>query len=265
MLRCSHMQSRYFLSPLLASSLLLGAGCQVRTSAPEAVVPTGEQPRQEQSAVATNTNCDHPYYPLRLGTKTSYATHYGTGHDSQLSWEVRALTNDKATLHYTFDRGLTMDSDISCGTDGLLAKTYLNMGSALTGSNVKAKTISSSGHFLPRDLQVGSTWTSTYEVEAENDNPDAARLGMKTTHMDLKVENKALGEESVTVPAGTFTALKIEAKNTMKMKLGPNLPVVNSTFTTYSYFVRGKGMVKSETSGASGMNSSMEATEIIVP
>lgn len=264
MLPSPYMHSRYILSSLLASSLLLGAGCQVRTSAPEAVIPTGEQPRQAQQLPTVTNTCDHPYYPLRQGTKTTYTSQSGSI-NSRFNWEVTALTPEKATLRYTFDRGLTMDSDIFCGTDGLLIKSYLNMGSALAGGSVNAKTISSSGHFLPSDLRVGSTWTSTYQVETENTNPDAVRLGMRTSQMDLKIENKALGEESVTVPAGTFTALKIEAKNTMKMKLGPNLPAVNSTFTTYSYFVRGKGMVKSVTNGVSGMNSRIEATEIIVP
>ena len=257
------MHSRYFLSSLLASSLLLGAGCQVRTSAPEAVIPTGEQPRQAPLPT-TATNWDHPYYPLRLGTKSSY-TSQAAGRSSRFSWEVRSSNDDKVRLHYAFERGLEMDSELSCGEDGLRAKTYLDLSSVMSGGNVKAKTISSSGHFLPRELAIGTRWESAYEVEIENTSPQAAQLGMSANQMNLHTKNTVIAEEQVTVAAGTFTALKVESKNTMKMKLSPTLPEITSSFTTFNYFVRGKGLVKSTTTDERLGTSSIEATEIYTP
>lgn len=254
------------LPSVLAACILLGAGCSATPN--PAPTPSPEQPASpsapQDQARAQASNCDHPYYPLKLGTKTSYKTS-AAGHASTFQWEVREATNDHATLHYTFDRGMQMDSELSCGDDGLLAKTYLDLGSVMAGGDVQAKTLSSSGNFLPRDLAVGTTWTSTYEVEVKNTNPQAAQLGMATNHMNLTTENKVISEEQVTVPAGTFTALKVESKNAMKMKLGANMPEVNTAYTTYSYFVRGKGLVKSEISDSQLGTSGMEATEIVTP
>lgn len=265
MLLCFYMHYRSLTLPLLAGVLLFGAGCRTEVVPTETSREPAPAPPIAVPSTATNSeNCDNPYYPLRLGTKASYASSAGNV-ASNFHWEVSEVTADHATLKYTFSHGLSMDSEISCGPDGLLAKSYLNMGSLMAGSNVKAKTISSSGQFLPRDLSIGSQWTSTYEVETENDSPDAARLGMRVSHMTLQTESKALGEESVTVPAGTFTAIKVETKNTMKMKLSPTMPEVKSNFTTYSYFARGKGLIKSQTDNGSFGSSKLEATEIRTP
>lgn len=251
------------LSPILLAGCLFGAGCGATTTPPSPEQP--QHPAAQEPAPTQASNCDHPYYPLKLGTKTSYRTS-AAGRVSTFQWEVREATNDHAMLHYSFDGGMQMDSEMSCGDDGLLAKTYLDLSSAMAGGDVEAKTISSSGHFLPRDLAVGTTWTSTYEVEAKNNNPQAAQLGMSTTHMNLTTKNTAVSEEQVTVPAGTFSAIKVESNNKMKMKLGPNLPDVDTEFTSYSYFVRGKGLVKSEILDSHSLPSGgMEATDIITP
>ncbi|MCC7357332.1 hypothetical protein IT408_02380 [Candidatus Uhrbacteria bacterium] len=263
------MQSRYFFLPLVISSLLLGVGCQPReqntnTTQPQSNTQQPNIPIQTQPVEANAGNCDNPYFPLRPGTKMSYKTH-AAGRNSSFTWESRELTADNVSLLYTFDGGLLLHSDFSCTSDGLIAQSYLDMNSAMTGSVIKTKTTSSTGTYLPKDLAIGKTWESAYEVETENENPEAARLGMKVSHMTLTIQNKVLSEESVTVPAGTFTALKVESKNVMKLKLSPTMPPIDNTFTSFSYYVRGKGLVKSTTEGKNGVNSDLEATEIIVP
>lgn len=252
------MKNTLLIAGSLAGLVLFGAGC---ASSP---TPQGGSAQTPSAPVAMHGgNCDNEYYPLKKGTKVSYATHY-PGHDSTYSWEVTDATDDSATVTYTFSPTLHPTSEITCGADGVRAKTFMDMG-AMSGGSVTAKTISSSGSILPKDVHTGSVWTSRYEVETENNMPAAAKLGMKTSHMVVSTTSTAIGEESVTVPAGTFTALKVEAKMLTHMTLGANMPAIDTQTTSISYFVEGKGLVKTETTDSRGGTSGMEATSIIVP
>ena len=129
------------------------------------------------------------------------------------------------------------------------------------------ETLSQEGVFLPKDLRVGSEWDTTYAVEGKFTTP---AMGNQPVNMkqSIAMQQKALAEESVTVPAGTFTAIKIEQKTTVTIDFGANaimqqfasqMPPI--TTTNYLWLVKGVGMVKSE-SVYQGETSRVEAISI---
>ena len=64
------------------------------------------------------------------------------------------------------------------------------------------------------------------------------------------MENEILGEESVTVPAGTFNTFKVKSKltqkGTMQMTTGPAVSIpVNVSLDMLMYYAKGIGLVKS--------------------
>lgn len=256
------MYTSRILPAVLCSLVLLGVGCS-----PESRPATPESPAAETPSAPLaqgGGTCDHPYYPLKQGTKVTFNTQ-AAEQDNAFSFEVTEASSDRATLTYQFGPTLHMESEIVCGDDGIHATGYLNMAGALSGGQLTSRTVSARGSILPNDFRVGSTWSSMFEVETQNTNPDAIRLGMGTGHMTMHTTSTALGEESVTVPAGTFDAIKVEMKMKTRMVLGGSIPPIDTETTSYSYFVRGKGMVKTETLDSRGTNSTMEATEILTP
>jgi hypothetical protein len=264
------MNSRHLLSLSTLALLLTGAGCGSTSSVTPSVTPT--MPTSAPAAVAPSVvadlgACNNPYYPLKKGTKVDYSSHVGKTTNSY-SWEVTDAATDHVTLAYHFPHASDATTDMACGPTGIRTTTYLNLNqlSSSAATQATSKTISSSGDFLPSDLHVGSTWQNSYELEITNTNPELVKLGMGTSHMTISAQNKALDEESVTVAAGTFTAIKVESKSTMKISLGAKLPTTNTDVMSYLYFVKGKGLVKTETSGTSGGSDfGSEATSITIP
>ena len=60
--------------------------------------------------------------------------------------------------------------------------------------------------WLPADLEVGSSWTTDYQGLVTYED------GSSSTYT-ASVEHEAVAEESIEVPAGSFTALRIEGYN----------------------------------------------------
>lgn len=247
-------------SPLLVA-LLFGAGCSSTPPSSTSDAPRAEAPSPVPVA---RGSCDHAYYPLKSGSSITYKT-ISTGPSTSFSMTVVEATQASAKLKYHFEPSFDLDSEIACTNEGIRATSYLDMGSAFSGGKMSAKTISSYGQLLPQDLRVGSVWASGYEVETTTTMPDAVRMGMGSGRSTFHTTNTAMGEVTVTVPAGTFTALKVESKMKIHTVLGARMPPMDSESTTYNYFVRGKGLVKSETTDSRGGSSGMEATSIETP
>ena len=241
--------SSLFIASMLGV-LLIGAGC----ASSGVSIPT--------PLSVGGSRCDHPYYPLRVGTKMEYASSAKSALHSSYSWEVTEAAGDHAKLAYHFSPTLTTVSDVTCSDEGLRMDSYMNTAGA--NEQMTVKTLRADGQYVPRDLRVGSEWTNNYEVEATNTNPIAIRMGFGTTHMTIDTKNKAVSEEKVTVPAGTFTAIKVESVNNTSTVLGVGKPASTFAITSYLYFVRGKGLVKTETV-SNGVTMGVEATKITVP
>ncbi len=129
----------------------------------------------------------------------------------------------------------TFTLDGTCGDDGVIlmnvpgvSATYSSEdgGSTLSTTNVDGVTV-------PDDIQVGDDWSQTISVVGSSGSEVTLAATIETTY-------KALGYETVTVPAGTFYALKIEENGSLSMG-GEN------TFDTHRsiWYAEDVGTVKS--------------------
>lgn len=178
------------------------------------------------------------------------------GRPGTYSIEVQERSASNLKLRYTFSTTgagggageLSLNQEIRCTNGDLAALSYADISSVASGGRVSARTIRAEGLLMPRDITVGTTWTSSFDVEATITMPGP--LGTQTVTNTITNESRVIGQESVTVPAGTYQAFKVES--TLRTASGPvmGVTVPPQTVRTTSWFVEGIGMVKSVTPGS---------------
>ncbi|HWR00047.1 MAG TPA: hypothetical protein VN397_04360 [Candidatus Methylomirabilis sp.] len=240
--------------------LALGAGCS--TPSVPAGGSTGPSPATSASA------CAHPYYPIRQGYEIGYTNTITGAPESAFTMKVAKAERNTATLEYVFSQTgapanatpLTMTQELECAGGNIRAKGQLDMASALSGMQVRSTTKKSTGELLPSDLAVGSEWDNEFQVETETDSPVAVRLGMGRTSSTMVMHHKAIREEDITVPAGTYRALVVETDMTITMSFG-SLPAQKpTTVRSTEYWVKDVGLVKTVTG-----TSKTEAARVALP
>lgn len=212
--------------------------------------------------------CNHPYYPAKEGSVWVYRDHDGN------TSEMKVASVDGST--FTMDVTVTPDESAARADEGKKKKkkkksepagpttmtmkgwcsadgVRMNMGGATFrgAEGFEMKTISEEGQVLPAaaKLKEGATWT-----HAAKQSMTAEGAPMQMT-METTTDYKVVGTEKVTVPAGEFTAIRIEGdgKSTMNME-GPMAAMMpkQPPQTTKSTFwvVKGVGIVKSEVTPA---------------
>ena len=112
------------------------------------------------------------------------------------------------------------------------------------GMNLKVETQNASGVTYPANMQAGDTWQYKLDFTGKMDIAGQAGDAAGSTQSDFT----ALGMESVTVPAGTFNAIKVEIKTKFDASVtyqGMAVPVT-FTGTAISWYAEGVGWVKTE-------------------
>jgi hypothetical protein len=218
-------------------AVILITGCGPQTSAPalSTPIPIGEfqmnvaqNPATEapvQPAPNENDECGNPYYPVVNGAQwiyngpTGQFTHgLATGIEGAFTINVESET-DTFIL-----QGLCMEG----GDINLLDVPGNSLSySGETGKSTMTTT-SNEGVTLPGDIQQGDDWSQTIGVEVA--------AGKQKMSFTIDSTYTAVGYEMVTVPAGTFYALKIEQSSDMG---GPE-PTLQTL-----WYVQNIGMVKS--------------------
>lgn len=266
----------------LSALVLLGAGCgradhsATGTGAPAADHSPSAMVARDGGTTAPRSACDHPYYPLRTGYEIHYRSTFpaiGRVSSGSYSLKVTNSTSDSVTLAAIFDSStpgqppITSEQIIDCSNGGLRARSYLDLGSRVTGAGASNRfnviTRNSSGEMLPQDLHVGSEWHGAFDVTMQAATstamPTVAPDSPLARPMDLSVSvtRRAIAEETVRVPAGEYQALKVSATT----NLGLGTPITGT-----EWWVRGVGMVKSSYDLGSGSeNIVTEATSVNVP
>jgi hypothetical protein len=128
------------------------------------------------------------------------------------------------------------------------------------GIQLQLDAVTSSGVIFPSQINPGDRWQHTLDFTGDVSvmNEEAEATG--TAQMSFT----AIGEESVTVPAGTFEALKIQIDTMLNIEAsyeGITLPVTFSGVYTY-WFVQDVGWVKATGSGNLLSMSFTETTEL---
>ncbi|MDQ2693203.1 MAG: hypothetical protein M3Y68_14285 [Chloroflexota bacterium] len=206
--------------------------------------------------------CANTYYPVRQGATWTYKSTGGPAGEYSFTDTITAVGQDSFTLT-TQIGGLINLQDWNCTPDGLLAHQLGGAPAAMLNSQGIQLTLNAthaSGVVFPSQINPGDTWQHTLDVAGNVTvaNEEAEAAG--TAQMNFS----AIGNESVTVPAGTFDALKIQVDTTLNVDAsyeGITLPVAFSGTHTY-WFVPGVGWVKSTGTGNFLAASFSETTEL---
>lgn len=213
---------------------------------------------------AASGPCVNPYYPAVQGATWTYVN---TGRSSGAITYTDTITSVRAdgfTVSTQFNE-LVQTQEWACTPEGLAALGLGGAGSAaaLSSSGMDAEFTTSNvqGVTIPANLQPGAQWTNSFDIQgvmtiAEGQTAEASG--------SVSLAAQALGLESVSVPAGTFNAMKIELHTTFSITAtfqGIGIPVSISGVSTL-WYAPGVGMVKSTDSGEFSGSSYTSTTEL---
>ena len=194
--------------------------------------------------------CSNPLLPVRQGATWTHTHSSNVADPFTFTETISAVRADGFTLS-SESAGVTRTQEWSCRAEGLLLLSLGGPGTAAmlsaTGMSAGFTTSEVTGVTLPSNLVSGATWRYGFKVDGTvqlAEGQDVAANG--TVTIDLT----AIGSESVTVPAGTFEAMKIEAVPQFDLRAtfqGIGVPVSFAGNSTL-WFAPGIGWVKSEES-----------------
>ncbi len=246
-MRTKHLAS---LSLVFASLMLIGAGCGQSVAVSTNGTPT------EKPSTTTKESCGNPYYGFKPGLTIAYSVtpFTKTAGDADYTTSIISVSGNTVVSRTEMAGGVTSNMKLDC-VDHSVAST--------DGQDFKMKIVSSSGTFMPPNLKAGSTWSNSQTGKLESNSDAAKAAGMSELTITTTEDSRAVAEESVTVKAGTYKAIKVELTRTSISQFSgraENNPTP-STSTSVEWWVKGIGMVKSVTTGQSG-TSTIEAKSI---
>jgi hypothetical protein len=206
-----------------------------------------QQPQQQ----SPQTACGVPYYPVRAGLERQYRTaQTAPGVAPEVYTESFAdIGPESFTLRSAYPQ-LTVNTGWRCTREGMLALEQSNLRFADARSGVRAETTARSGVTIPaaERWRVGESWETGYEISVSL--PPSATGPGGTGAGTFGAKSRITGEETVTVPAGTFRALKVESVIDMRLTLRVGQATVpsNTKAKDTTWFAEGVGKIKSVTS-----------------
>ena len=202
------------------------AACSFPSVPPQELQPTETvQTAVTESAVTESTAtaslpaaqglCANAYYPVRAGATWNYKSTGGPAGEYSFTDTITSVREDGFTLS-TQIRDLRRSQEWTCKPEGLVA---LQLGGApaamLNSQNIQLNldVTNSSGVTFLSQMNAGDQWQQSADVQGKASvaNEEADATG--TAQMNFA----AVGTESVTVPAGTFDALKVNVDVTLNI------------------------------------------------
>ncbi len=211
-----------------------------------------------KSAVGA-TACDHPYFPLRTGASWTYA-----GTDGTSTWSIPSASGSAGSAEATMDISMsagTMTVHWTCGSEGIVSYDFGNFSSPTFGQVASLKVVDSSGTFLPPAdrLTPGSSWPTNFTLVM---SASAQGFSMEVNSKTSETWT-AVGTETVSVPAGTFEALRVDGTSTSSFS-GMTVAVPVSTVNMSYWYAKGVGIVR-YTYATDQVNGGADLTAYSVP
>jgi len=213
---------------------------------------------EENVPTAETGLCANPYYPVLEGSTWNYMSTSTLADNYSFTDTITSIRNDGFTLTTTYDN-LTRTQEWACTPEGLVA-VQLGGGLNSPSTNLEVETQKASGVTYPVEINAGDTWQHSLDFTGTMDIAGNSGAATGTTQSDFT----AIGVESVTVPAGTFNAMKVQVVTTINIDVsfqGSTIPV-NFSSTTTSWYTEGTGWVKSVSEGDFAGQSYTETIEL---
>ena len=208
--------------------------------------------------------CANNLIPVKEGVTWTYNNNVDTSNAEQFTAAITDVRHDGFTVELTSAGNPTLKQDWFCKPEGLVASGIGSgqgfMGINVAGIDADLSTSNPSGVILPPSVQQGTQWPFGIDI--------TGKLSQGNVSADLKGSlastMQAVGTESVTVPAGTFNAIKVQGTPTLNVNAtyqGLSLPFSSSVNATL-WFAPGIGWVKSIVSGSLLGTSFSSTTEL---
>lgn len=206
--------------------------------------------------------CTNAYYPVSERATWTYASTGSSAGGYSFTDTITSVRQDGFTLSTQLG-DLTRTQEWACRPEGLVALQLGGAPAALLnsqGMQLDFEITNASGVTFPSTINTGDQWQHNLDFEGSMSvaGEEAAATGNAQTIFT------AIGDETVTVPAGTFEALKIQVDPMFRFNIsyeGLNLPVTFSGTYTY-WFAQGVGWVKATGRGSAAGMSFSETLEL---
>ena len=244
-------KSRFLVTAIIMSILLLSACNLPDRQATQTLTPTPTMvPLQKSTPTPTPTPmplCSNQYFPSTIGDTWQYTGNNSATGDYNRTDTVTNSVSDSFSVHTTVSN-VSYTLQYNCSSAGLMATDPVTQyaGALLNSPDIPVTvTLSSNaGITLPANIAPGDTWQQTADFEAS-----AQSLNLKGR---LVFDHTAVGYEAVTVPFGSFNALRVDT--TIRVEVTA-LHVTAGTYTISTWMVSNIGVVKSQgTSHVSGID-----------
>jgi hypothetical protein len=236
-----------FIGALILSLLILSSCNLPSRQASQSETPTSAIASLPDVSPTPVPLCSNQYLPNAAGDTWNYSGNNTAIGAYNRTDTLTSSSNNAFTVETTL-ANVTYSLNYTCSSAGLTATDPIQqyVGALLSGPDapVSVKLTSSSGITLPASITPGDTWQQTADWQASS--------------KDLNLNGRfvfdytAAGYENVTVPFGTFNALRVDA--TIRIEVS-GFRILAGTYTTTTWMVPDVGIVKSEgTSHVPGVN-----------
>jgi len=233
------------------------------TEAPSAAAPPAEAtptvaPTATAAAPVAAGECDNPFFPAVEGRVMTYRNTIPAFGESEFSHTFSDVTDSSFNVNIGVGDGESVVQKWTCSADGLLSPEMAQMPGMAEGMTFEY--IEASGATLPAGDQMtaGHEWTTHYVVEVTMPDLGQGAMSMSET---VDLVNTVAGEESVTVPAGTFDAVRVDTTGMIAVSIA-GAPASNIEMSMVSWYAEGVGLVRQEIGGMLGGNDTI-LTELV--
>ncbi|MBI5825730.1 MAG: hypothetical protein HZB18_17010 [Chloroflexi bacterium] len=261
---------RWFIIFFITANLVGIMGCsQGNESEKNGVV----LPFTQQAPTASNSTvagaCGNPLFPVRQGASWAYINSGGPNGDFAFSDTISEVHADGFTLTTQFT-GLTRTQEWSCESDGLKA---LELGGgaiasiSAQGMAAEFTTTAISGVSLPGQIVSGMQWQYNLTMQGTIPMPTGEQVQSNGAYSATMQE---MGTETITVPAGTFEAVKFQSTSTVDILVpfGDLQVPMKYTGASLIWYAPGVGYIKSVENwdfGGTPYTSTTELQSYVIP
>jgi hypothetical protein len=207
--------------------------------------PSTAAPAAPTQAAPAASPCANPYYPIAEGASWQYqlsGTSSGTFTRSIVSLRENGFDDQDV-----FSAGTTRRGSWECQQGSLISLTPSG-GASVSVADEQANFVieSNSGLTFPTNPQPGAAWTQTLVYIGQH-NIGGANVDSRTV---MNLSCRAIGAETVSVPAGGFDALRVDCSTRFEISFSGTTVSINDTSS--AWYAPGVGVVKSSSSNEMG-------------
>jgi hypothetical protein len=251
------MRSSSFITLMVLCGMFFISGCNLPLNGAsplatpragiDGLIPDQETlPAPSATQAAEKGNCVNDYYPVVTGAAWKYTGNNSIGTYFSFTRTITNQSDNGFEDQDVWDSGTTRTGTWTC-EDGDL--TALSQGGFATVSvpagpdtpKLEAESVKSDGVSIPAEMKIDESWDQSINLTGKMTLLQGEMVVAVTNETQINCTPEIM--ENVSVPAGSFEAMKVVCSSTMTISIDNNTPgTVIGTSTIW--YVAGIGIVK---------------------